>query len=71
MCDDRLDAVIREQMQTGVCFACRSFCHGRYPYAQQASPRNRTPSPARGSMEVRELDDSYVLFIDVPGEPLC
>ncbi|KAK9918790.1 hypothetical protein WJX75_006934 [Coccomyxa subellipsoidea] len=45
----------------------RSFCHGRYPYAQQASPRARTPSPARGSMEVRELNDSYVLFIDVPG----
>ncbi|EIE24938.1 Zn-dependent exopeptidase [Coccomyxa subellipsoidea C-169] len=43
------------------------FCGGRYPYAQHSPPRARTPSPPRQAVDLRELNDAYVIFVDVPG----
>lgn len=45
----------------------RGFCDG-YPYAQKSALGVRAPSLSSRLLEVRELNDAYVLFLDMPGE---
>ncbi|CAL8464252.1 g3787 [Coccomyxa elongata] len=44
----------------------RGFC-GQHPYAQNSRPVLQVPSPSLRQLEVRELDNTYVLFLDMPG----
>lgn len=43
----------------------RGFCG--HPYAQTSRPEQQTPPTSLRQLEVRELDDTYVLFLDMPG----
>ncbi len=47
--------------------ASRGF-GGRYPYAKNSRPVLQVPSPSPRHLEIEELDDTYVLFFDMPGE---
>lgn len=55
--------------QLGGVLLCRGSCGDRYPYKKHHASFSVCPAftPRTQQLDVREVDDAWIIFIDVPG----